>query len=405
MGFNLTTRYLPGAKNQIADYLSRHPNKDSLAPDYPRLISPALLPKHRTVNLIQGGQLNDVTLKDLIEAGKSDQEYIDLLQLIQQGKHPKQLPGDHKLKVYNNIYDKLSIFNTEVGNIVLYDDDKLLIPRNRRSTYLKLLHQYHHSDAQMIRLAGTRWVWPGLSGEIKDLWNNCSICQEQRVSKQQEHRITDQVISNLKPLEVLNMDWATCSGKNYVIAADRATGYLFAKQCPSQSTSESLIFLREIFDTYGLSVTVRSDNGPSFRGHFTNQLEEMGVAHHTSSPYNASSNGLAEVSVRTIKRFLLKNGPLRGQDLQRLILYINCTENNVAGQGSPYLRFHSRNPRLILPQFTSLEPVDSHALILKRGQVHQQTALRNTRGNRESFSIGDRVSVCDKDHARWERLG
>ena len=58
-----------------------------------------------------------------------------------------------------------------------------------------------------------------------------------------------------------------------------------------------------------------------------------------------------------------------------------------------------------MPQFTSLEPVDSHALILKRGQVHQQTALRNTRGNRESFSIGDRVAVRDKDHARWERLG
>ena len=81
--------------------------------------------------------------------------------------------------------------------------------------------------------------------------------------------------------------------------------------------------MREIFDTFGLSVTVHSDNGPSFRGHFTNALEELGVAHYTSSPYNASSNGMAEIPVRTIKRFLLKNGPLRGPDLQRLILYIN----------------------------------------------------------------------------------
>ena len=105
------------------------------------------------------------------------------------------------------------IFNTELGNPILYDDDKLVIPKNRRKSYLKVLHQYHHSDAQMIRLAGTRWIWPGLSHEIRDLWNNCQICQEQHVTKLQEKRITNQVLSNLKPLEIINMDWATVSGK------------------------------------------------------------------------------------------------------------------------------------------------------------------------------------------------
>ena len=53
LGYDFVTEYLPGEKNHIADYLSRHPVDWKEAPFYPRLVRPTLYAS--TVNLVKGG--------------------------------------------------------------------------------------------------------------------------------------------------------------------------------------------------------------------------------------------------------------------------------------------------------------------------------------------------------------
>ena len=72
-------------------------------------------------------------MKSLSEAGQADQEFMEPLQLIQQGRHPKYLPGDHNLAIY--IYMINYIYLTQIlENLILYDDYKLLYKGIEKNT-------------------------------------------------------------------------------------------------------------------------------------------------------------------------------------------------------------------------------------------------------------------------------
>ena len=61
-----------------------------------------------------------------------------------------------------------------------------------------------------------------------------------------------------------------------------------------------------MFESFGFPLSIYSDNGPKFRGPFREFCDKFGIAHVTSSPYNPSSNGLAESAVKICKSLLRK---------------------------------------------------------------------------------------------------
>ena len=69
MGFNFQVDYIQGAKNILADYLSRHPNAGEEAPFYPRLMKPSLFSKSGHVNRVSGGEVVDLILLRIAEMG------------------------------------------------------------------------------------------------------------------------------------------------------------------------------------------------------------------------------------------------------------------------------------------------------------------------------------------------
>ena len=70
-----------------------------------------------------------------------------------------------------------------------------------------------------------------------------------------------------------------------------------------------------MFVTFGVPVEISSDGGPEFKAQETKDfLNRWGVRHRLSSAYHASSNGRAELAVKSTKRLLVDNiGP--GGDL------------------------------------------------------------------------------------------
>ena len=77
----------------------------------------------------------------------------------------------------------------------------------------------------------------------------------------------------------------------------------------SSTTAQAVILaLKKIFSRHGVPERVRSDNGPQFSSQEFEQFgRKYGFKHTTSSPHFPQSNGLAERTIQTVKRILLKS--------------------------------------------------------------------------------------------------
>ena len=123
------------------------------------------------------------------------------------------------------MFNRLAVEDTAAGQVVVMDDNRVVVPEQMRRELLEMLHQYHQSSEQMLALATKRWYLPELKAQVKDLWFQCEICQTHRPGKTREHPMTDLILVNLAPMEILNMDFCQFGGKYYLVAADRATGF------------------------------------------------------------------------------------------------------------------------------------------------------------------------------------
>ena len=73
------------------------------------------------------------------------------------------------------------------------------------------------------------------------------------------------------------------------------------------TTSEKIIErLEEIFTTYGLPLSVTSDNGPQFRSDvFERYLEDRGVEHPKTTPVWPQANGEVERQNRSLAKRMI----------------------------------------------------------------------------------------------------
>ena len=154
--------------------------------------------------------------------------------------------------------------------------------------------------------------------------------------------------------------------------------------------------------TNGLSHSIRSDDGPSFRLGFTDYLRGLGIEHKLSSAYNLSSNGLAERGVRQLKDVKKKVIKPSGEKLRELVFAIN---NHIQPDcGSACERFFRRGPRTPLPNSINRE-VEHCNLIKAHHQKQEKIAKDNGRTSKDKFEIGDRVVIQNPKTKRWTEYG
>ena len=104
------------------------------------------------------------------------------------------------------------------------------------------------------------------------------------------------------------VDFAEIQVKNYLVYADRYTGWVEITLMSSGNANTVCDTLRSWFSTYGAPEEISSDGGPPFESHeYDSFLRNWGIRKRMSSAYYAQSNGRAELAVKTAKRILADN--------------------------------------------------------------------------------------------------
>ena len=137
--------------------------------------------------------------------------------------------------------------------------------------------------------------------------------------------------------------------ENYLILADRATGYIFAHKTDNLSTQGVIQILESIINTFGTPDIIRCDNAGSFRKTFSDWAEKEGIIINHSSPKNSESNRLAEACVQSFKNMIKKNPKLKGQALKRMIFFLNNTPASNPIEGTPSQQYLGLTTKIPIP--------------------------------------------------------
>jgi hypothetical protein len=180
---------------------------------------------------------------------------------------------------------------------------------------------------------------------------------------------------------------------------DRYSGFLFVARLLSPTTEAVCNVMLRWFCDYGFPRSVKSDGGPQFRQPFKDFCAVYGIVHHTSSPYNPRSTGLAEAGVKAMKYLLKKVGrDVNGFEFRLALLEWRNTPR--ADGYSPAYGFFGRVLRTQLPDAREKKvPDDDFAAARLQGAAKQ--ALGAGGHDLPPLAVGDRVHYRNKPDEPW----
>ena len=156
----------------------------------------------------------------------------------------------------------------------------------------------------MKAIARSYFWWGGLDKDIEELGKSCQSCQANQ---------SNPTVAPLHPWVWPDAPWKRIhvdfagpfQGHTFFIAVDAYSKWPEVVVLTSTTSVKTIEVLRSMFAHHGLPEQLVSDNGPQFTStEFAQFMEGNRIKHILSAPYHASSNGLAERFVQTLKRTL-----------------------------------------------------------------------------------------------------
>ena len=211
-------------------------------------------------------------------------------------------------------------------------EDRVVIPPALRGEIINSLHAAHQGITSMNERARAGVYWPGITSDIIKARNSCGSCNRNMPSQPRTMPIEPHIPTT--PFESIACDYFHYIGNYYLVAADRLSGWVELSQVKvgsSDSGAQGLCTaLRRLMVTFGVPVEVSSDGGPEFiSGETQSFFKRWGIRHRLSSVCLPSSNGRAELAVKTAKRLLQDNvnpdGKLDSDKMVRALLTLRNT--------------------------------------------------------------------------------
>ena len=326
--------HLPGKTNNAADATSRNPSPR--VNDYSDEVSQSLRTMNDDAEICHLASISDEVSETFslawpdLQAATSADPTLDLLShVVQKGFPDSKSSLPDQLKPFWNIRDALYVQD----DVIIYDD-RVVVPTSLRKIVVNTLHSAHQGVSMMESRARSIVFWPGMSQDIRNVREACQQCCRNAPSQAATPAVTPKVPST--PFECIVADYFESHGHNYLVVADRLSGWveIFESRSGSSTSSAKVLIahLRSFFRVFGVPEELASDGGPQFKAAVTEEfLAKWNIHHRLSSAYFPQSNGRAEVAVKTAKRLLLDNigpsGTLNSDKFLRAILQLRNTPN------------------------------------------------------------------------------
>ncbi|KAJ8398705.1 hypothetical protein AAFF_G00419020 [Aldrovandia affinis] len=250
---------------------------------------------------------------------------------------------------YSPFRDEIS-----VQNGVLFQGQKVIIPKSLRPEMLTRIHSSHIGGEACYRHAQETLYWPNMQTEIKDFVSTCSTCNVYAHNQQKETMLSHDLPT--RPWQILSMDMFTHRQKDYLLIVDHYSDFWEIELLPDMSAETVIKRCKSQFARHGQPERVITDNGPQFTSQFTRFASEWEFEHVTSSPRHPKANGKAESAVKIAKN-LLRKAAHDGDDPWKAILHWRNTPTENMGS-SPAQRLMSRRLKTSIPATNKLlEPV------------------------------------------------
>jgi len=165
------------------------------------------------------------------------------------------------------------------------------------------------------------------------------------------------------------------------------------------------------FATFGIPEKIFSDGGPQFIStEYKDWCKRWAIEDIVSSPYNHQSNGLAENSVKEMKKLLHCLHKSRAKKVDKeewvraLLIYVNTPKRPI--NLSPSQIMFGRDLRDGLTPIRDLLTPEHRAAIERRAKAIQDHQLSLDKPDRlPPLPVGQRVAVQDPTTKKWTKQG
>ena len=324
--------HMPGKTNLAADATSRNPSPR--INDYSDDASHALLSENDGMEICHNAAICEdvsstfcISWSDLKAATAADAVFHRLAFLLENGFPENRGDLAQEIIPFWNFKDMMYVHD----GVIMYND-RVVVPRSLRPSVVAFLHSAHQGVSMMESRARSLVFWPGMSQDIQRVRDACVVCCKNAPSQAATPAVQSYIPST--PFECIVADYFESHGRNYLVVADRLSGWVEIFSAPSgtgiSSATGLIANLRQFFSVFGVPEELSTDGGPQFKASVTQDfLAKWGVHHRVSSAYFPQSNGRAEVAVKAAKRLLLTNigpsGSLNNDKFLRAILQLRNT--------------------------------------------------------------------------------
>lgn len=371
--------YKEGSKNANCDALSRLPLPTKTEPEESTEL--VLLMEHMDSTPVTSDQIKTWTRKDPVLSR--------VVNHVLKG-WPYRIE-DNDIKPYFSRKSELSVYDS-----CLLWGNRVVVPTPGRMTLLSELHEGHQGITRMKMLARSYIWWPNMDSEIEQTVRACNICQENRHAPAEAPMHPWEWPA--KPWSRLHIDYAgPLYGKMFLVCIDAHSKFMDVFIVNSATSANTIEKLRTMFATHGLPETMVSDNGTPYTSEeFQEFVNRNGIKHVRSSPYQPSTNGLAERAVQTFKEGLKKitKGTLEAR-IAKLLFTNRLTPHATTGI-APAVMLFGRRPRSLL----DLTFPDVNNRVQRKQELQKQCHDKSAKARK--FDVGDNVYILSHNReSKW----
>src|SRR6266540_4248612 len=338
-----------------------------------------------------------------------NKQYNELLEYLLNGQLPKEA---------DETYEKWASQFREQSNHI-YVEERRLVPHYELSWILSMFHDNptsaHQSAEAMRQQINKRYVWKGMTSDIKEYVKSYYECQRREGPKENNRKrtIIPMDIFERWGIDIVRLLPQTEDGYRYIVVAmDYFSRWPEARPLTHANAWQVAKFIyEEIICRFGAPRVLQSNRGTHFVNEVIQELtDKFWIQHSLSSPYHPQSNGLVECFNRTLCKGLVKVAEtINDWDnyIQPVIFSYQTRELRVTGQPLFTLVYEktlvlamdslSKGQKLIERLLEITDKVSQLRTNARRAIKKVQAKLKETFNKKEvKFQKGDLVLYFDK---------